>query len=65
MELSFLVPVEVETQGSTQNVGKSLLQCKPSTSRHDATSEKNGKIVTQKSELDLVARLPVKFFVRY
>ena len=40
MDLSFLVPGEVETQGSTLYVGKPLPQCKPSASKHDALSEK-------------------------
>ena len=39
MELSFFVPGEVETRGSTQYAKKPLPQCKPSASRHDATSE--------------------------
>ena len=44
MELSFLVPGEVETQGSTQYVGKPLPQCKPPASRHYATSEEIEKL---------------------
>ena len=40
MDLSFLVLGEVETRGSTHLDGKPLPQCKPSTSRRDATSEK-------------------------
>ena len=47
MDLSFLVPGEVETRGSTQLVGKPLPQCKPSASRRDATSEEKLKIATQ------------------
>ena len=39
MDLSCIVPGEVETRGSTQVDGKSLPQCKPSTSRHGATTE--------------------------
>ena len=35
----------VETQGSIQLVGKPLPQCKPSASRHDATSEEKKKII--------------------
>ena len=38
------MPGEVETRGSTQFVGKPLPQCKPSTSRHDATSEEKEKL---------------------
>ena len=44
MDLSFLVLGEVETRGSAQYVGKPLGQCKPSASRHDATSEEMEKI---------------------
>ena len=44
MESSFLVLSEVETRGSTQFVGKPLPQCKPSTSRRDATSEEKEKL---------------------
>ena len=44
MDLSCLVPGEVETRGSTHYVGKPLPQCKPSTSRHDATSEGKEKL---------------------
>ena len=44
MDLSFLVPGEVETRGSTQYVGKPLPQCKPSASRRNATSEEKGKL---------------------
>ena len=44
MDLSFLMPGEVETRGSTQYVGKPLPQCKPSTNRHDATSEEIEKL---------------------
>ena len=64
MDLSFLVPGEVETRGSTQYVGKPLPQCKPSTSRRDATSEKIEKIVTQIFIWKLLIRFPVKFFIR-
>ena len=39
MDLSSLVPGEVETRGSTQYVGKPLPQCKPSASRRGATSK--------------------------
>ena len=39
MDLSFLVLCEVETGGSTHLDEKPLPQCKPSASRHDATSE--------------------------
>ena len=39
MDLSFLVLGEVETRGSTHLNGKPLPQCKPCTSRYDATSE--------------------------
>ena len=39
MDLSFLALSEVETRGSTHLVGKPLPHCKPSASRHDATSE--------------------------
>ena len=39
MDSSSLVPGEVESRGSTQYVGRALLQCKPYASRHDATSE--------------------------
>ena len=38
------MPVEVETQRSTHYLGKPLLQCKPSTSRRDTTSEKMEKL---------------------
>ena len=44
MDLSCLVPGEVETQGSTQYVGKPLPQCIPSASRRDATSEEIKKL---------------------
>ena len=44
MELSFLAPGEVETRNSTQYVGKRVPQCKPSTSRCDATSEEMEKL---------------------
>ena len=44
MDLSFLVPGEVETRGITQYVRKPLPQCKPSASRHDATSEEKEKL---------------------
>ena len=44
MELSSLMLGEVETQGSTQYVGKFLPQCKPSANRRDATSEKMEKL---------------------
>ena len=44
MDSSFLVLGEVETRGSTQLVGKPLPHCKPSTSRHDATSEEMEKL---------------------
>ena len=43
MYSSSLVPGEVETRGNTQYVGKPLPKCKPSASRHDATSEKMEK----------------------
>ena len=48
MDLSCLVLGEVETQGSTQYVGKPLPQCKPSTSWRDATSEKMEKLRPKK-----------------
>ena len=38
------MPGEIETRGSTQYVGKSLPQYKPSASRCDATSEKLEKL---------------------
>ena len=44
MDLSCLVPGEVETRGSTQVDGKPLLQCKPSISRCDATTEEKLKL---------------------
>ena len=39
MDLPCLVPGEVETRGSTHLDGKTLPQCKPSTSRPGATTE--------------------------
>ena len=48
MDLSFLVLGEVETRGSTQLDGKPLPQCKPSTSRRDATSEEKEKLRPKK-----------------
>ena len=48
MESTSLVPGEVETQGSTQYVGKPLPQCKPSASRRDATSEEMEKLRPKK-----------------
>ena len=47
MESSFLAPCEVETRGSTHLDGKPLLQCKPSASRRDATSEKREKLTSK------------------
>ena len=44
MDSFFLAPGEVESRGSTQSVGKPLLQSKPSTSRRDATSEEMEKL---------------------
>ena len=40
----FLLLGEVETRGSTHLDGKPLLQCKPSTSNCDATSEEKEKL---------------------
>ena len=48
MDLSSLVPHEVETQGSTQYVGKPLPLCKPSASRCDATSEETKELRPKK-----------------
>ena len=48
MELSSLAPGEVETRDCTQYVGKPLHQCKPSASRHDATSEEMKKLRPKK-----------------
>ena len=59
MDLSFLMLGEVETRGSTQYVGEHLPQCKPSISRHDATSEE-----MEKFALELVARLSIEYFVK-
>ena len=42
--MSFLALGEVETRGSTHLDGKPLLQCKPSASRCDATSEEKEKL---------------------
>ena len=42
VDLSFLVPGEVETRRSTQFAGKP--QYKPSANRHDATSEEKEKL---------------------
>ena len=44
MDSSFLLLGEVETRGSTHLDGKPLPQCKPSASRHDATSEEKKKL---------------------
>ena len=44
MDLSFLALGEVETRGSTQYIGKPLHQCKPSASKHNATSEEKEKL---------------------
>ena len=44
MDSSFLMLGEVETRGSTQLEGKPLPQYKPSTNRHDATSEEEKKL---------------------
>ena len=42
--MSSLALGEVETGGSTQNVGKPLLQCKPFASRRDTTFEEMEKL---------------------
>ena len=47
VDLSFLMPGEVETQGSIHLDGKPLPQCKPSTSRQDATSKEKEKTETR------------------
>ena len=65
MDLSFLVPGEVETRGSTQLVGKPLPQYKPSTSRLDAIFEEKVKIMTQNSVRELLARSPIKLITRH
>ena len=44
MDSSCLAAGEVETRGSTQYVGKPLLQCKPSINKRDATSEEMEKL---------------------
>ena len=44
VDLSFLVPGEVETRESTHMDGKPLPQYKPSASKRDATSEEKDKL---------------------
>ena len=65
MDLSFFMPAEVETRGSTHLDGKPLPQCKPSISRRDATSEEKKNNCDPKLYVRITSKVPVKLFFRH